>query len=588
MVERITFRQYFGSVLSTLGERMSRQRASADVTGADLAQAEKLNAAADDQSTRSAPPEVLRLQAALASERKLQLSDRAEAARSTRSFAGKRATVDAPDDLWANTLSTISMLSADDYWRGMRLDSLTLDKISPAKMLELMVDVSPEISRALFDFLTMFNPGYEYKAFTPGTTTNNEKAKAALDEVMQTLKVLHGSPKIVFDRMAISIFMRGSIFAEAVLGADARSFVDLATPDPQTLTFRKARDEVRGPYWQFGQFQGGQFVRLDDLPTVRYMPIHPLMGKIQGRSPANSALFVCLFLLVMLHDLRRVIQQQGYPRTDVLIDLQKLHDAMPDSITGDPYEFKKWADDLVEDVKKVYASLEPDDTYIHTDAVTVNEPKGAMSTTSLGIIDALFKALERMATRALKTMPLLMATTDGVSEANANRQWEIHAKGIKSLQQACESVLELLLEIVLQAQGIIADVQFRFAELRAAEEFRDAQTLLVKTTIARALYDNGIISQDEAAMLVLNKEKADQEEPRVSKQPAPVNPQDPSQTNPEPGANRDAMTLLRAWAHALVGNTRTPTTAELERSLDFWKRFAPDIAAKLPEAEQQN
>lgn len=572
--KRITAREFLSSNLVALGQRVAR---SATPSGNDLAQAEKLNSAADDQSTRKLSSSAITGAASTAADRASTRTD----TRGTRALAGKRSTVDSPDDLWANTLSTISMLSADDYWRGMKLDSLTLDKISPAKLLELMVDVSPEVSRALFDFLTMFNSGYECKAFKPGTTTVDEKASAAIKAIMQTLKTLHGSPKIVFDRMAISVFMRGSVFGETVLDANAHDFVDLATPDPQTLTFKKARDEVRGTHWIWGQNQGGQFVRLDDLPTVRYMPVHPLPGKIQGRSPANSALFVCLFLLVMLHDLRRVIQQQGYPRQDIGVDLEKLRDLMPDDLQNTD-EFKEWADDLVDSVKKVVDALEPDDTYIHSDVVTVNDAKGAMSTTGLGIIGELFKALERMATRALKTMPLMMATTDGVSEANANRQWEIHAKGIKSLQQCVESVLESLFEVALQAQGIIATVEFRFAELRAAEEFRDAQTLLLRTTIARALYDNGLISQDEAAMMVLKKEKADQPEPRKAAVVVPPNPQDPSQTNPEPGASRDAMALLKLWASRIADSTRTPSSAELERSLDFWKTFAPEIAATLP------
>lgn len=578
--ERITLRRFIASQFLTLGRRFMP-------AGNDLAQAEKLNSAADDQATRSRP-EISSALTGAASTTETRRAARAESAlngRGTRGIAGRRATVDAPDDLWANTLSTISMLSADDYWRGHRLDSLTLDKISPAKLLELMVDVSPEVSSALFYYLTMFNSGYEVEARKPGTETVDPKATKALSEVMRTLTQLHGSPKIVFDRMAISLWMRGSVFAEAVLDANARDFIDLATPDPQTLTFRKARDEVRGTYWQYGQNQGGQFVRLDDMPTVRYMPFHPLPGKIQGRSPANSSLFVCLFLIVMLHDLRRVIQQQGYPRTDIAVDLEKLRDLMPENLANVD-DFKSWADELVDAVKTVVDALEPDDTYIHSDVVTVNDPKGAMSTASLGIIGELFKALERMATRALKTTPLLQATTDGVSEANANRQWEIYSKSIKSMQQCVESVLQSLFEVILQAQGIIADVVFRFAELRAAEEFRDAQTLLLKTTIARALYDSGYISQDEAAMMAVNKKKADQTEPRKVAAAPPPAPGDPSQTNPEPGANRDAMALLRLWAARIAGSTtRAPTSAELENSLEFWKRFAPEIAEKLPAAQ---
>ena len=508
-----------------------------------------------------------------------------------RSVAGKRVSVDSEVDIYANTLAVMTPFSAHDYWRGMKLDARTLDKIPPAKLLELMVDISPEVSRALFDFLTMFNSGYEVHAFTPGTTTENAKGKAALDAIMQTLKVRHGSPKIVFDRLAISGFMRGSYFAEVILGANGKDFLDLATPDPLTLRFKKAKDPVLGVYWQYGQYQNGEFVRLDDETTVKYVPIHPLPGQIEGRSPAHSSLFVCLFLLVLLHDLRRVIQQQGYPRIDVKVIFEKLRDAMPAEAESDPTEFAKWADQVVAEVKAVMDSLEPDDTYIHGDAIEVGQPVGTMNAAGLGVISELFKALERMATRALKTMPLNMATTDGASEANANRQWEMYAKGISSLQHACESLLELLLEVALQAQGVNADVVFKFAELRAAEELRDAQTQQKKIENARAAYDNGLINMDEQAMMALGKEKADAAEPRNLIAPAPQD----NFENPEPGSARaqidaEVMKRIRAYASRLAqaSTVRSPTTAELDRSLDFWRTFAPAIAEHLPEAEVAN
>jgi hypothetical protein len=111
----------------------------------------------------------------------------------------------------------------------------------------------------------------------------------------------------------------------------------------------------------------------------------------------------------------------------------------------------------------------------------------------------MIEALERMATRALKSMPLLMGITDGVSEANANRQWEIHAAGVKTVQHYAETLLGRLLGLALQVQGIVATVKVRYAEVRAAEELREAQTFLLKLKGAVLAERLGYFTADEAA-----------------------------------------------------------------------------------------
>jgi hypothetical protein len=448
----------------------------------------------------------------------------------------------------------------------MRLDKLT----------ELLIELSPEVSRALFDYLTMCNPGWELKAFRPGTETEDETANSILKEFIATLGKNHGSPDVVFNRLFIYGFSRGAFTGECVLDEAARDFVDIATPDPYFLAYRKEKDPVRRVIWTVGQIQRGEYVRLDDLETFVHIPIHPMSAKPKGLPLASSAFFIALFLMGLLHDLKRVIQQQGYPRIDIEVIFEKLKSQMPKDATNNPGKLKQWAADVVAAVKSVYSQLKPDDTYIHSDAIKVNSPVGALNPSSLGIIDALFKALERMLTRALKTMPLLMATTDGVSEANANRQWEIYAQGIKSLQHYVESLLERLFKVALRARGKICDVQFRFAELRAAELLRDAQVELLQVTIARALYDNGVINMDEMAQRC-GKQTADAKEPRDAQASTSGNPGG----NPEPGSMRGALSVLRQIAYGIIHNAtnarQAPTGAQVDKVVDFWKHFAPEV-----------
>lgn len=112
-------------------------------------------------------------------------------------------------------------------------------------------------------------------------------------------------------------------------------------------------------------------------------------------------------------------------------------------------------------------------------------------------------------------MPLLFGANVNVGESHANRQWEVHVAGIKSIQHLLEFVLERAGNIVMQVQGIQAVTRFRFAELRAAELLRDAQVEWLQIQNAARKRDEGWITQDEAAQAVVGH-KAVSETPLVS------------------------------------------------------------------------
>lgn len=436
-------------------------------------------------------------------------------------LAGKgRLSFDTAGSALASGMSMLFPFAQGQFSTDYKLDVRSIERLSITKMMELLATYSPDISRALWDFLRLSNPGWEANAYrTRGGSRIYVRAQDELNAFIGRMNDFHGSVDVVFNRLFMSAFLRGSLFGELVLDLSGRTAIDIATPDPASIAFRKVPDDERGEVWQLGQWQGGEFVVLDS-PTIRYVPVDPLPGNPYGRSMASPALFTSLFLLGMLHDLRRVVAQQGYPRPDISIDTEKLRSTMPANDAKDPQKFIEWANAVIEQVSSAYGALEPDDAYIHTDVVTHNRPVGTVDSFSLSGLEGLVRVLERMAVRALKTTDLVFGNSSGVSEANANRQWEIFAAGIKSLQHLCEQLLERMFSLALQAAGIEATVEFRFAEMRAAELLRDAQVEAFKIKNARAKYDNGWISQDEAAQEGADKDEADVPEPRSEPQSA--------------------------------------------------------------------
>lgn len=440
-----------------------------------------------------------------------------------RRLGGSRARLSQDHDrgLVASGVAIAAPLSPAERWRDLDLSSHTLDRISANDLIELLADVSPDVSRALWDFLRMCNPGYEAVVLRPSGSPAPAAAQQALAAMLATIGDAQGDLSIPIGRLFMGGFLRGGFLGELVLNRAGRQVLDLATPDPATLRWRQLEDPERGQVWQKGQMQRGRFVPLD-TPTVIYLPIDPLPSSPQGRAPANPAIFPTMFALAMLHDVRRVVQQQGYPRLDIEVVIGELLKAMPEDIEPGTKEYQEWIDGVVDSVSEYYTSLEPDDAYVHTSVVKVNRPVGAVDGGSLGAIPKLIEVLERQAIRALKTMPLLMGVTDGVSEANANRQWDIHMAGIRSLQHLVENLLDRLLTLGLQAQGVPGVVKFRFAEVQAGQRERNARVQSQEIQNAVAMYEAGYISQDEAAQLAAGKAKADAPAPRRASPPTPA------------------------------------------------------------------
>lgn len=492
-----------------------------------------------------------------------------------------RLSEDNPTINYLQGLTILAPLDSERRWRNLNLDENALDSLSTADIGDLLADLSPEISNALWHYVRLCNPGYTIKAFKIGGKSEaiDKQAQAAVAKFLfQDLRSLYGTTDLQIDRIFINAFLRGAFMAELVLDNNGRLPIDLALPDPQWTYFRIALDQQRGPIWQPYQFQHGRPVPLV-LETIRYIPIDPRPASPYGRAMIQPAVFTTLFAISLLHDLKRVIQQQGYPRIDLAVNLEKLAASMPAHLPDDPKAFQNWVDNLVLDIGRAYGALEPDDAYVHTDNIAVGRPVGTLDAQSLGKIDAMMTYLDRQAVRALKTMPLLMGVNEASSETHANRQWEVFVAGIKSHQHMAEQLLEHLLTLGLRAQGIQARLEFRFSEVRAAELLRDAQVQALNLANAALSYALGYTSQDESALAGVGKAKADQPEPRIPSAGitgggggAPPGQTAPAQVEPEPGSQKHGLLHgFRAAGDFVLSDTAfAAASAAFDRALPEW------------------
>lgn len=405
----------------------------------------------------------------------------------------------------ASTSSNWVLVQPEDpegFWRLRNLDVNTLDTSTPKELLDLLSDLSPEVSRAIWDFLRMANPGWEIRAYElTDEKTESEAAMLHLNDFVYRMREKYGTFDVIINRLLIGAFLRGALCAELVLDTGASETLDLATPDPYSIRFRKKPDATFKEIWEPGQFQGQDFVSLD-IPTFRYIPIDPLPASPYGRSMASPALFTTIFTLSLLHDVKRVVMQQGYKRLDITINTEQAMD----TFSYDQQGFNtlgEYVQAAIDQIRTAYAALEPEDAFIHTDIFELGNPVGTADADAISAISMLIERLEKMATRALKSNGLIMGTGDTTSESDSNRKWEVHVAGVKSVQHLLENMFESLFQLSLQAKGIQAKVSFRFSELRASEMFRDEQTLTLKIQNARAAYEAGFVSQDEASQMAV-------------------------------------------------------------------------------------
>lgn len=379
---------------------------------------------------------------------------------------------------------------------GRLLDAGSIEAMPIRKLIDIAVGASPEINRAKWDFLRMFSSGYEVEVFKAGTETPDEQGKKLLQGFRDRLEWKHGDESSIYLRLGTAAFMRGGMVMELVMDDAGREPVDIATPDPAAFSFRLIDGD-----WVLGQQQGSDWVPMD-RPTFRHIQLDPKPGRPEGSAPVSSALFPALFLLGLMQDLRRVIANQGYPRLDVSIDLQTLADLI-EGTNGKPQLFDSATDlsELLEDTARVVnaalLNMEPGDNFVHGSHYTINQPVGAIG--DLTGIDSVINALERMASRALKTSPAFFGITEGASESTANRQWEQLVNGVESVQRPAEKLIESIHEMALQAMGRACTVKFRFAKIRATEELRDEQTRTAKIANVQALLDMGFMTPNQAA-----------------------------------------------------------------------------------------
>jgi hypothetical protein len=147
----------------------------------------------------------------------------------------------------------------------------------------------------------------------------------------------------------------------------------------------------------------------------------------------------------------------------------------------------------------------------------------------------------------------------------------VYAAGIRSIQHYTETLLGRLFTLALEAQGIQADVEFEFAEFRAGERLRDAQTESIEISNEQAKVNAGWTTDDEASETITGHKaqgvKAVPVAPPPSQQPGIGN------TDGQPAQQQDQQ----RWLNEIVA-----ARAEVAKAMEMVSYGHSPLSAGIP------
>ena len=370
--------------------------------------------------------------------------------RNTRALSGGR--VSMQDPLRQHTMYHVAPPERSrSVWQMKNWTEEELLHLPVDQFMKVVTSISPEVNKAYKDFLRNANESWGYQV-------KPKSATPIIDDFFARLEAKHHDPDVLIDRVFAGIYKGGAIFWELVLNETADMAMDIAVMDPYVARFNRVGEE-----WQLGQWQNGKWVLLHDDPTAMYVPFNAGPNEPFGRSMMESAPLDVVRMLGVMNDFRRVLESQGWARSDFTVDTEKLRNFMPAEVIGDVEKEDEFIQDFLSGINEKYSNLKPNEGYGHLDIVTVNMPKGGqMQTSFFGLVDGLTRLYDRRIGRATGSTPIKQHSNESIAETHAVEQRRDYRIDISSIQSTVAGVFSTLLGYVLRAEGRQGQVMFYF------------------------------------------------------------------------------------------------------------------------------
>ncbi len=401
---------------------------------------------------------------------------------------------------------------------GMDLSQYHASDFAPWMLMQILADSHTDVGLALWNVLRLGTKGFSYDVKDLAGQDDPE-GKALLDNLVPRLNRKAGGIKAIHIQQMLAWYLYGATCGELALTEDLRDVLDLFPVNPFTIMFH--RDAITQDLVMYQQqlFQasktgaakaapvigsatgGGGYRALND-EMVQYIPCDPTIDDPYGRIPSATVINEVFFDIGFLADLQKIVHGVGAPKYVVTIIEEIMSKTCPPAIKNDSTKYAAWLDARLGEVSDAFNGLEPDDALVVYDNVTLDIASAKSGTNILGLVTPLTRAIERRIIKALKMMPILMASNEGTTETHGSVQFEIFAEGIASAQEAIASMDARFFKLYLQLMGRQCLVTCEFAAIKTANRLVVANAEnkeIINAALKEAL---GYQSHDESSIEV--------------------------------------------------------------------------------------
>jgi hypothetical protein len=376
------------------------------------------------------------------------------------------------------------------------ITSLEQSYLSASQLLALLPDLSSDIGLAVWNVLRLGSTGFNYTVKDPAGQDDAD-GKSILDGLLGRINQHGGGLTGLIVQWLQCGFLQGAISGEAALVESLQDIEDLYVIDPSTISFKRDENTML-QMWHTPPTGSANKILLNPEKSW-YIPIDPWVDDPYGRPPAAPVLQEVWFDVMLIADLRKVVHNQGWPRIDIKIIEEVLTNTAPAFVKNDPEKFADWLNDRLAEIQTAYNDLQPDDTFVHYDSVEINESESGGK-----IFDAtsVIRVIERRMTKALKQLPILMASNEGVTETHGTVQWQIFVAGLRSLQEPIGFLMSKMLQLSLEVLGRQGSVECWFEPIRTTDRKADADAESIEIKNAITKWAAGFQSWEESSIEV--------------------------------------------------------------------------------------
>jgi len=373
--------------------------------------------------------------------------------------------------------------------------------------IELLTEETGDLSQALYNFVRLANVGHEMKIFALDKTTRLSDIELEWRDFASRVNAMSNAGLDgLIDQFHYLAFVRGAMTCEVEVAQTLDDIVEVYPVNPQTITWQLEERNGRQvwiPYQVPTDFisrttLANGLVSLEDA-NFFWAPTDPKVDDPRGRLLLKPALASIDFQIQILNDVQAVLHNQGFPRYDISIVLERLMALMPPDVKSDSSKIRTWIKDHINFIKGLYEELEPDDSFIHTDDVVVDMSKGAANQGRGIDVRAVMEMVDVQIENSVKTPGTMMQRVNSNTETWATVQFRVFVSGLQSIQRGSKRLIESICKLWLRVHGYQAIPVFEHNTIDYTSELQRSQIKQAKAVFLQLAQNMGWVDGNEAA-----------------------------------------------------------------------------------------